>query len=60
MPRASESPSRRANGCWSAGRRADQDGEEDDVVDAEDDLHRRQRDESDEAVGGQEGTEHAG
>ena len=58
MPSASESPSRRAQRLLVRRQPADQDGEEDDVVDAEDDLHRRQRDEGDEAVRGQEGTEH--
>src|SRR5262249_19841918 len=36
------------------GEAADQDGDEDDVVDAEDDLHRRERDQGDEAFGSPE------
>ena len=58
MPSASESPSRRAQWLLVRGQAPDQDGQEHDIVDAEDDLHRRQRDEGDEAVRGQEGTEH--
>ncbi len=48
----SEPPGQRLLGAGQAG---GEDGDEDDVVDAEDDLHRRQRRESDQGVPGEEG-----